>query len=103
MCQEIGCVKTEPEHLDILFSMEQVDEFIEDFEKNLLNGVLEGIDWIKLPEIPRIQNSTDVDSHGIYHNLTEMVLAICELSGLKPYEIVHEDGQFAGYTFEVVE
>jgi hypothetical protein len=103
MCQERGCVKTEPEHLTICFSEHSTKEYIKCFESDLIEGVVEGVEWFKLPVIPRITDVLEVDAHGVYSNLTEMVLAICELSQLKPYEIVREDGQFAGYTFEVVE
>ena len=104
MCQEKGCIKTEPEHLSICFSEEDAQNYIDEVEANLLEGIVDGVTWIKLPVIPRIESATDLDSNcGVYHNLTEMVLAICELSNLKPYEIVRPDGVFAGYTFEVVE
>ena len=101
--QELGCIKTEPEHLTIVFSEKEAEEYINEYEKELLNGVIAGVDWIKLPVIPRIEDVREVEAHGVYANLTEMALAICELSNLKPYEIVHEDGRFGGYTFEVIE
>ena len=83
---------------------QEANKYIDEFESNLLEGIVDGVTWIKLPVIPRIETVTDLKSNGgVYHNLTEMMLAVCELSGLKPYEIVRPDGQFAGYTFEVVE
>lgn len=42
------------------------------------------------------------DFCGTYTDCSEMVDAICELSGLKAYRIV-KDGEIKGYTFEVVE
>ena len=61
------------------------------------------MEWEHAEQIPQLEDVTSVNAHGVYHNLTELVLAICELSALKPYELVNEFGDFAGYTFEVVE
>ena len=40
---------------------------------------------------------------GKYSDYPEMILAMCELSGLKAYNVVDDDGRLQYFTFEVVE
>jgi len=103
-CQEKGCFKTEPTLVGFKFKQSEVEALIEDWRVNPpLNGVLADVEWEHLPSIPLLEDITSIDAHGVYHNLTELVLAIAELSSLKVYECTNELGDFAGYTFEVVE
>ena len=55
----------------------------------------------RLPEI----NEADVtdDFCGTYSDYPEMVLAMCELSNLKAYRVMSDDGRLLYFTFEVVE
>ena len=86
------------------FKKSEVEALIEDWRINPpLNGELADVEWEQLPGIPELEDITSIDAHGVYHNLTEVVLTMAELSGLKPYKLVNEFGDFAGYTFEVVE
>lgn len=105
--QEPGCVSTQPEFVDFVETKSEVKAIIDDWTVNPpLNGVLEDVDWNELPELPELNKSdfNDIRYHGEYYNLTDLVLAIAELSGIKPYRIVDDkDGRFSGYTFEVVE
>ena len=54
-----------------------------------------------LPEI-NVKEVTD-DFCGTYKDLNEMVIAMAELSNLKPYKVMSDDGKLLRYTFEVVE
>ena len=54
-----------------------------------------------LPDI-HVKDVTD-DFCGTYTDLTELVLAISELSNIKPYRVMNDDGKVLNYTFEVVE
>ena len=104
MCQEKGCFKTQPEVVAFCFRKSEVEELIEDWKVNPpLNGELADVEWEHLPMIPELEDVTSIDAHGVYHNLTELALTMAELGGLKPYKLVNEFGDFAGYTFEVVE
>ena len=104
MCQEPGCFKSQPQLVSFCFKKEEVEALIEDWKINPpLAGKLEDVEWEHIETIPQIEDITSVEAHGVYHNLTELVLAISELSSLKPYKVVNEFGDFAGYTFEVVE
>lgn len=104
MCQEKGCVKSDKQHLKICFSEQEVNVYLKKFKNSLLEGILESVEWEPLPDIPEITNLDDFKQIcGVYNNLTEMVLAMSELSGFKVYKIINDDGCFAGYTMELVE
>ena len=55
----------------------------------------------RLPEI----NEKDVtdDFCGTYSDYPEMVQAMCELSNLKAYRVMSDEGRLLRFTFEVVE
>ena len=105
--QEKGCFPTEPEFVDFVYTKEEAKAIVDDWRINPpLNGVLEDVDWDELPELPELDKSdfNDIRYHGEYSDLVDLVLAMSELSGLKPYRIVDDhDGSFRGYTFEVIE
>ena len=105
MCQERGCVKTEPEFIELAKTKTEVKAIIDDWRINPpLNGVLAEVEWEELPKLPAIDD-TDVtnDFCGEYSDLTELCLAMAELSNLKPYRVMSDDGRLLHYTFEVVE
>lgn len=54
-----------------------------------------------LPDI-NVKDVTD-NFCGTYKDLTELVLAISEISNIKPYRVMSDDGKVLRYTFEVVE
>ena len=104
-CQEKGCVNTEPQFVDFVNTKPEVQAIIDDWRLNPpLSGVLEDVDWEELPHLPDI-NVKDVtdDFCGTYSDITEMVLAMAELSNLKPYRVMSDEGKLLRYTFEVVE
>ena len=104
-CQEKGCVKTQPEFVDYVPTKEKCQAVIDDWRVNPpLNGVLDDVEWEELPQLPEI-NAKDVtdDFCGTYSDYPEMILAMCELSGLKAYRVVDDDGRLKTFTFEVVE
>lgn len=49
-----------------------------------------------------IDDVTD-DFCGTYKDLTELVLAMVELSGLKAYRVRNNEGKLQCYTFKVIE
>lgn len=103
-CQERGCVFTDYQFVDLVQTKSQVQAIIDDWRINPpLDGVLEDVSWEELPQLEDIdiEDVTD-DFCGTYSDYPEMINSICELSGLKAYRIVR-DGEFRGYTFEVVE
>ena len=103
-CQEKGCFKTQPEFVKLCFTKNEVESLIKDWKCNPpLNGELADVEWIHAPMIPELEDLASIKAHGVYHNLTELALTMAELGGLKPYKLVNEFGDFAGYTFEVVE
>ena len=54
--------------------------------------------------LPNINEKEVTDDFcGTYSDLIEMVLSICELSNIKAYRVVSDDGKLLRYTFEVVE
>ena len=54
--------------------------------------------------LPNIHESEITDDFcGAYSDYPEMILAMCELSGLKAYGVVDDDGKLLRFTFEVVE
>ena len=104
MCQEKGCFKTQPEFVDLAFSKSRVKEIIADWKLNPpLNGKLEDVEWESIGGVEQVEDVKTIDARGVYYNMEEMLMAICELSGFKPYEVLNDKGEFAGYTFEVVE
>ena len=66
-----------------------------DAEPDLIVDKVTGFDEINIEDI------TD-DFCGTYSDYPEMVLAMAELSGLKPYRVI-KDGRLKCFTFEVVE
>ena len=101
--QEKGCVPSDDQFVDLVNTKSEVQAIIDDWRINPpLNGVLESVNWNELPQLEDI-DITDIDKCcGVYSDYPEMIKAICELSGMKAYRIVR-DGEFRGYTFEVVE
>ena len=56
------------------------------------------------PTLPEINvNEVTDDFCGDYSDYPELILAICELSGIKPYKVVDDNGKLLRFTFEVVE
>ena len=55
----------------------------------------------KLPNINE-KEVTD-DFCGTYSDVYDMLIAICELSNIKAYRVISNDGRLLRYTFEVVE
>ena len=103
--QEKGCVPTDPQFVDFVRTEEEALTIVNDWELNPpLNGVVEDVDWEKRPSLPRIhQDDVTDDFCGTYTDLTEMVLSMAELSGIKAYGVEDDDGRLLRYTFEVVE
>lgn len=104
-CQERGCVSTDPQFVDFVQTKNEVQAIIDDWRINPpLNGVLDSVDWDEQPRLPNIHedNVTD-DFCGEYSDYPEMILAMAELSGLKAYQVVNDEGRVLRYTFEVVE
>ena len=57
-----------------------------------------------MKSLPRIHKDKINDNFcGTYSDYPEMIEAICELSGLKAYGVVDDDGKLLSFTFEVVE
>ena len=54
--------------------------------------------------LPKI-NAKEVtdDFCGTYSDYPELILAMAELSGLKAYEVIDDNGRLLRFTFEVVE
>ena len=102
-CQEKGCFKTEPELVDFKETEDEVRAFIADFENKLLEGKLEDVEWNFKSRLPVIDiEEMNDDFCGTYTDYPEMILAMAELSCLKPYRVI-QDGRLKCYTFEVVE
>lgn len=105
MCQEKGCFQTEPQFVDFKETKHEVYALIDDWEVNPpLNGKLESVEWKEQPKLPEI-NIKDVTDNfcGNYADYPEMILAMCELSGLKAYHVVDDNGRLKTFTFEVKE
>lgn len=104
--QEKGCIVTDPQFIDFVQTKNEVKAIINDWETNPpLDGVLDNVDWEELPELPELNRTdfNDIRYNGEYYDLVDLVLAISELSGIKPYRVVDDnDGRFLKYTFEVV-
>ena len=102
-----GCVSTDPEFVDFVNTKQEAKAIVDDWRVNPpVGGILEDVDWNELPELPELDNSdfNDIRYNGEYYDLVDLVLAISELSGIKPYRVVDDtDGRFLKYTFEVVE
>ena len=105
MCQEKGCVKTEPNFVDYARTKSEALAIVNDWEINPpLNSIVEDVEWEERPNLPDINESNVTDDFcGTYSDLIEMVLSICELSNIKAYRVVSDDGKLLRYTFEVVE
>ena len=57
-----------------------------------------------MESLPTIHKDKVTDDFcGAYSDYPEMILAMCELSGLKAYGVVDDDGKLLRFTFEVVE
>ena len=98
-----GCVKTSPEFVDFVQTKQEVQAIIDDWKLNPpLGGVLEDVNWEEQPKLPE-KHMDDIDDCGRYSDYPEMILAMCELSGLKAYRAVDDDGKLKYFTFEVVE
>lgn len=100
-----GCVPTDPQFVDFVRTEEEALTIVNDWELNPpLNGVVEDVDWEKRPSLPDIhQDDVTEDFCGTYSDMVEMVLSICELSNIKAYRVIDDDGKVLHYTFEVVE
>ena len=103
--QEKGCVVTDPQFVDFVQTKSEVQAIIDDWKVNPpLNGVLDDVDWEEQPKLPVIYEDDVTDEFcGTYSDYPEMILAMAELSGLKAYRVISDDGRFLRYTFEVVE
>jgi hypothetical protein len=101
--QEKGCVSTEPQHIDFVKTKEEVQAIIDDWKINPpLDGILEGVVWIEVPRLPTINTSDVTDNFcGEYTDYPEIILAMAELSGMKAYRAVADDGSLRFFTFEV--
>ena len=57
-----------------------------------------------MSSLPKIHKDQINDNFcGTYSDYPEMIEAICELSGIKAYNVVDDDGKLLNFTFEVVE
>lgn len=102
--QERGCVPTDPQFVDFVQTKEQVQAIIDDWKLNPpIDGVLDDVDWEELPKLPEVHEEDIENDCGRYSDYPEMILAMAELSGLKPYNVVDDDGRLRYFTFEVVE
>ena len=105
--QEQGCVSTQPEFVDFVNTKKEAKAIVDDWRANPpFGGILKDVNWDELPELPELDRTdfNDIRYHGEYYDLVDLVLAISELSGIKPYRVVDDnDGRFLKYTFEVVE
>ena len=86
-------------------SKDEALAIINDWEINPpCGGVVEDVDWEERPRLPDINEADVTDEFcGTYSDLIDMVLSICELSNIKAYNVVSDDGRLLRYTFEVVE
>lgn len=100
-----GCVPTDPEFVDFVQTKDEALAIVNDWEINPpCGGVVEDVDWEERPRLPDIlEDEVTDDFCGTYSDLIDMVLSICELSNIKAYNVVSEDGRLLRYTFEVVE
>ena len=100
-----GCVPTDQEFVDFVHTKEEVQAIIDDWRLNPpAGGVLNDVDWNELPRLPDIHEDDVTDEFcGTYADLTQLVLAAMELSGLRAYRVIDDDGRILRYTFEVVE
>ena len=101
MCQEKGCIKTQPEFVEYVSTAEEAKAIIAEFGSHYK---VEDVDWIELPKLPTIHEDDVTDDFcGTYADYPEMILAMCELSGLKAYRVMSDDGRLLRFTFEVEE
>jgi hypothetical protein len=101
--QEKGCISTEPEFVDFVQTKEEVQGIIDDWKINPpIDGVLDMVNWEEQPRLPEknIKEVTDKFC-GRYSDYPEMIIAMCELSGLKAYRVVADDGSLRYFSFEV--
>lgn len=102
--QEQGCVVTDPQFVDFVQTKPEVQAIIDDWRLNPpLGGKLEDVNWNELPNLPEKNLNEISDNYGEYSDYPEMILAMAELSGLKPYRVIDDDGRLRYFTFEVVE
>ena len=102
--QEQGCVSTDPEFVDFVDTKEEVQAIIDDWKTNPpCGGVLDDVDWDEIPQLPEIDIENVNDNFcGEFSDYPEMILAMCELSGLKAYRVM-KDNHLRYFSFEVVE
>jgi len=105
MCQEKGCFQTEPQFVTLARNEDEAKAIIHDWRVNPpLNGQLQEVEWEHRPRLPEIhEDNVRDDFCGTYSDVYDMVIAICELSNIKAYTVVDDDGRALRYTFEVVE
>ncbi len=102
--QEKGCIPSDDEFVDFVQTKQEVQAIIDDWRINPpLGGVLEDVDWEELPTLPEINVNDLKNDCGHYSDYPEMILAMAELSGLKPYRVTADDGRLLYFTFEVDE
>lgn len=102
--QEQGCVSTQPEFVDFVHTKSEVQAIVDDWRVNPpCGGKLDDVNWDELPTLPEINKDDLKNPCGRYSDYPEMVLAICELSGIKAYRVVDDEGRLQYFTFEVVE
>ena len=54
--------------------------------------------------LPNIHESEITDDFcGTYSDFHDLVIAMCELSNLKAYRVIDDEGRLLKYTFKVVE
>ena len=106
MCQEKGCIKTEPQFVDLRPNYGTAKAFVDAWITfPPLGGKVENVEWehhFKFEKID-INDFSDDKFCGTYSDLRDMIVAMSELSNLKPYSIINEKCNLQGYTFEVVE
>lgn len=102
MCQEKGCIMTEPHFVDFVRTKQDAQAVIDDWRVNPpLGGILKEVEWNEQPKLPEINVNDINDDCGHYSDYPEMILAMAELSGLKPYKVVDDAGRILYFTFEV--
>ena len=101
-CQKKGCIQTQPALIDFVKTKEEVQSIIDDWRINPpLNGILSNVEWEEQPKLPTIHEEDITDDCGVYTDYPEMILAMCELSGLKAYRVIDDNGKLKHFTFEV--
>ena len=103
-CQEKGCFRTEPRLIGWFETKEEALNCARNWKP--LEGIVQSIEVIcdDLPTLPEINASNVTDDFcGTYSDYPEMILAMAELSGMKAYKVVDDNGRILSFTFEVVE